>query len=73
MIRHEFIPFIFVLHMLGDVLGELNKLNKTFQAKNVDIRTIGLDLEVTISTLSRWFLRKETFAEGTTQSFKISM
>ena len=52
--------------MLVDVLGELNKLNKTFQEENVDITTIGLALEVTISTLSRWFLRKETFAEGTT-------
>lgn len=52
--------------MLADVLGELNKLNKTFQEENVDITTIGLALEVTISTLSRWFLRKETFAEGTT-------
>jgi len=48
----------FCLHMLADVLGELNKLNKTFQAENVDITTIGLALEVTISTLSRWFLRK---------------
>ena len=56
----------FSLHMLADVLGELNKLNKTFQEENVDITTIGLALEVTISTLSRWFLRKETFAEGTT-------
>jgi hypothetical protein len=56
----------FCFHMLADVLGELNKLNKTFQEENVDITTIGLALEVTISTLSRWFLRKETFAEGTT-------
>jgi len=56
----------FCFHMLADVLVELNKLNKTFQVENVDITTIGLALEVTISTLSRWFLRKETFAEGTT-------
>ena len=56
----------FCLHMLADVLGELNKLNKTFQEENVDITTIGLDLEVTICTLSRWFFRKETFAEDTT-------
>jgi hypothetical protein len=56
----------FCFHMLADVLGELNKLNVTFQEENVDITTIGLALEVTISTLSRWFLRKETFAEGTT-------
>ena len=41
------------LHMLVDVLGELNKLNKTFQQENVDITTIGLALEVTISTLSK--------------------
>ena len=51
--------------MLADVLGELNKLNMTFQEENVDITTTGLALEVTISTLSRWFLRKETFAEDT--------
>ena len=59
------------LHMLTDVLGELNRLNKTFQQENVDITTIGLALEVTISTLSRWFLRKEIFAEGTTYLSKI--
>ena len=44
--------------MLADVLGELNKLNVTFQEENVDITTIGLALEVTLSTLSRWFLGK---------------
>lgn len=55
----------YCLHMLVDVLGELNKLNMTFQEENVEITTIGLDLEVTISTLSRQFLRKETFAEDT--------
>lgn len=51
--------------MCVDVLGELNKLNMAFQEENVDITTIGLALEVTISTLSRCFLRKETFVEDT--------
>ena len=48
----------FFLHILADVLGELNKLNKNFQQENIDITTIGLALEVTISTLSRWVFKK---------------
>lgn len=53
----------FYLHMLVDILGELNKL---FQEENVDITCIGLALDVTINTLTIWFLTKETFADGTT-------
>ncbi|XP_057813067.2 uncharacterized protein LOC131027099 [Cryptomeria japonica] len=56
----------FCLHMLADVLGELNKLNKIFQEENVDITVIGLALDEVIGNLYRWFLRKGTFAEGTT-------
>ncbi|XP_059070451.1 uncharacterized protein LOC131860102 [Cryptomeria japonica] len=56
----------FCLHMLADVLGELNKLNKIFQEENVDITVIGLALDEAIGNLYRWFLRKGTFAEGTT-------
>jgi len=52
--------------MLVDVLHELNKLSKTFHEEYVDITIIGLDLNVTISTPSRSFLRKETFVEGAT-------
>ncbi|GLJ15221.1 hypothetical protein SUGI_0248780 [Cryptomeria japonica] len=56
----------FCLHMLADVLGELNKLNKIFQEENVDITVIGLALDEAIGNLYRWFFRKGAFVEGTT-------
>jgi len=62
MIRYKVTPFNF-FQMLG--LGVLNKLKNNFQEANADITNNWLALEVTISTLSRWFLRKETFAKCT--------
>lgn len=35
-----------------------------FQEENIDITNLGMSLEVTISTSTRWFLREETFVEG---------
>lgn len=62
----------YCLDMIFDMIGELNKLNMTFQEENVEITTIEFALEVTISTLSRWFLRKETFADDTIYLSKFS-
>lgn len=47
----------FWLHLLADVLLELNKLNKKIQEENVEITTIGSFLDVTLSVLKRRFLR----------------
>ena len=48
--------FQFLLHMLVDVLCELNKLNKKFQYDLVDIISIGSWLEVCMWILRRLFL-----------------
>ena len=55
----------FCLHMLADIMGELNKLNKKFQEEYVDGTSLGAAIDVTINTLRRWFLRNDTFADGT--------
>ena len=61
----------FCLHVLADVLGELNKLNKVFQEENVDITIIGLALDEAIGNLYRWFLRRGTICRRYKLSFKI--
>lgn len=48
--------FQFLLHLLVDVLCELNKLNKKFQYDLVDITAIGSSLEICTSVLRRHFL-----------------
>jgi hypothetical protein len=55
----------FCLHMLADVMCELNKLNKKFQEEYVDVTSLGETIDVTINTLKMWFLRSDTFADGT--------
>ena len=55
----------FCLHMLADIMCELNKLNKKFQEEYVDVTSLGAAIDVTINTLKRWFLRSDTFADGT--------
>ena len=54
----------FCIHLLADVLIELNKLNQKFQEDHVDITSIGTTLDVTISLLHKRFLRG-TFGAGT--------
>ena len=55
----------FCLHMLADIMSELNKLNKKFQEEYVDVTSLGAAIDVTINTLKMWFLRNDTFADGT--------
>ncbi|XP_057858696.1 uncharacterized protein LOC131067628 [Cryptomeria japonica] len=55
----------FCLHMLADVMRELTKLKEKFQEEYVDVTSLGATVDVTINTLSRWFLRSDTFADGT--------
>ena len=46
-------------------MGELDKLNKKFQEEYVDVTSLGEAIDVMINTLRRWFLRNDTFADGT--------
>ncbi|MCO5573711.1 hypothetical protein L7F22_027485 [Adiantum nelumboides] len=55
---------LFVIHLLADVLHDLNVLNKHFQEDNVDIASISAFIEVTLSSLRRKFL-EDDFGKGT--------
>ena len=55
----------FCLHILTDIMCELNKLNKKFQEEYVDVTSLGASIDVTINTLKRWFLRSDTFVDNT--------
>ncbi|MCO5567614.1 hypothetical protein L7F22_021308 [Adiantum nelumboides] len=55
---------LFVIHLLADVLHDLNVLNKHFQEDNVDIASISAYIEVTLSSLRRKFL-EDDFGKGT--------
>jgi hypothetical protein len=44
------------VHLLADILVELNKLNKKFQYDHVDITSIASSIDVTISLLRRQYL-----------------
>lgn len=46
----------FCIHLLADVLIELNRLNQKFQDDHIDITSIGTTLDVTISMLRKRFL-----------------
>ena len=46
----------FRIHLLANVLIELNKLNQKFQDDHVDITSIGTILDVVISMLRKQFL-----------------
>ena len=46
----------FYIHLLADVLIELNKFNQKFQEDHVDITSIGTTLDVSISMLRKRFL-----------------
>ena len=47
----------FCIHLLADVLTELNKLSQRFQEEHIDITSIGMQLDVLIDLLRRRFLR----------------
>ena len=46
----------FCIHLLADVLTELNKLSQRFQEEHIDITSIGMQLDVLIDLLRRRFL-----------------
>jgi len=51
--------FIFIfnfLHMLGDILVKLNKLNKVFQFNHIDITHIGRNPNICTSILINQYL-----------------
>ncbi len=60
---------LFFIHLLADVLGELNILNKTFQTENIDLSNIGIAIELTIRSLSRKFLVDEEDEFGADTKF----
>ena len=66
---HEFCCFLvlFFIHLLADVLGELNTLNKIFQKENLDLTEIGDTVEITTRSLSWKYLvdEKEEFGLDT--------
>ena len=41
----------FCLHMIADIMGELNKLNKKFQENIFDVASLGMAINVTINSL----------------------
>ena len=47
----------FCIHLLSNVLTELNKLSQRFQEENIDITSIGTQLDVLIDLLRRRYLR----------------
>ncbi|MCO5591377.1 hypothetical protein L7F22_045360 [Adiantum nelumboides] len=55
---------LFIIHLLADVLYDLNVLSKHFQEEEVDIACISAYIEVTMSSLRRKFL-EEDFGKGT--------
>ncbi|MCO5569033.1 hypothetical protein L7F22_022739 [Adiantum nelumboides] len=55
---------LFIIHLLADVLYDLNVLSKHFQEEEVDIACISAYIEVTMSSLRRKFL-EEDFGKST--------
>lgn len=60
----------FCLHMLADIMCEINKLNKQFQEVYIDVISLGVVTDVTVNTLKRWFLRRDTFTYDTCCLYK---
>jgi hypothetical protein len=66
---------IFFIYLLGDVLRDLNILDKKIQEENLDLTDIGAWIEITIRALKRKFLVDNEFgldAPLTTKLLKIS-
>ena len=55
---------LFVIHMLADVLQEVNNLSKHFQEDDVDIASLSTNIEATLTSLCRKFLDEDS-AKGT--------
>ena len=63
---------IYLLHLIGCVLQELNVLSKKFQTDNVYISQLGAQIELTTRSLIRIFLYAENFG-GDSKYIKIFM
>ena len=50
------LQFQFFVHLIADILVELNKLNRKFQCDHVDITSIASTVDVTITLLGRQYL-----------------
>ena len=61
--------FQFFLHLVVDVLVELNKLNKIFQTNHVDVTQIGANLNICITMLRRRFITVGGVAFGRGSKF----
>ena len=55
----------FCFCMMADVLHLMNILSLKLQKENLDVTSIGAEIDITISNLRRSFLRNDTFADGT--------
>ncbi|MCO5567029.1 hypothetical protein L7F22_020712 [Adiantum nelumboides] len=55
---------LFCIHMLADVLHDMNMLSKQFQADIIDLSSISTCIDVTVSSLRRKFLEQD-FGKGT--------
>jgi hypothetical protein len=53
------------LHILADVMCEINKLNNKSQEEYVDVTSLGETIDVTINNLKMCFFGSETFGDGT--------
>jgi hypothetical protein len=60
---------LFFIHLLADVLGELNTLNKIFQRENLDLTEIEDAIEITTRFLARKFLVHEDEKFGADTKF----
>ena len=54
----------FMLHLLADILLELNKLNEQFQRELMDVTMLGVHLDIIHEKLRRRYLSCETFGTG---------
>ena len=54
----------FMLHLLADILVELNKLNEVFQRELMDVTMLDVHLNIIHKKLRRRYLSCETFGTG---------
>ena len=68
---HEFWYYLVLsfVHLLANVLGELNTLNKTLQKENLDLIEIGDAMEITTQSLSKKLLVNEDEGFGAYTKF----
>ena len=67
--QSSFFQFQFLLHLFMDILVDLNKLNKVFQANHVDIIHIDENLNIYINMLYQTFIIVEGMAFDRSSKF----